>query len=47
MTLFEDNLFFLSSLGTEELKKLLGNDGQHLDVDSVELIEATPGTSGG
>ena len=31
----------------EQLLQLLGNDGQHLDVDSVELVEAGPGASRG
>ena len=32
-------------LFTEQDQKLLSNDGEHFDVDSVELIETAPGSS--
>ncbi len=31
--------------GTQDRENLLGDHGQHLNVDTVELVKATPGSS--
>lgn len=35
---------YLGRLGVSDGDELLSDDGQHLDVDAIELIEAAPGT---
>ena len=44
---FEVELCVALALVLEEGLQLLGDDREHLDVDSIELIEAAPGTCGG
>ena len=41
------NFGVVARLCTEKLEKVLGNDREHLNVDTVELIEATPGAGSG
>lgn len=45
MSIFSNKLFFFLLFENFLHVYLLGNDRQHLQVNSVELIEAGPGTS--
>ena len=47
LLVFKNESVFLGEKTLSDLQKLLGNDGQYFDVDSVELIEADPSTRGG
>jgi len=44
--IFKIDFLVLTGLSSEKLKELLGNDRQHFNIDAVEFIETTPGTSG-
>jgi hypothetical protein len=43
--IIEQELLFSLNFGLFNVKYLLGNDGEHLNIDSVELVEASPGTT--